>query len=191
MFKNCKDYRCRQEKKSRKEKKRTDEPQRCITHYAVDLLFFIFSFCSFPQFSFLVFFLPPSLSLSLSLSPLLTLYASRFIKQKERIFFFFFSSSMNDVNDSRQLVMMIHLFSKYISFMSLKCLFFLFFFLTVVSTSLINYSSKHFISHSKRNIYVKLILNTFLTFIKLEKKINHKRKFFFNLFTDKKRKIFF
>ncbi len=76
------------DKKMREMKKeeRTDEPQRCITHNVVDLLFFIFIFfCSFPHFSF------PGL---LSLSVFLSSYVSRFIKQKERIFFFLLLSTM-------------------------------------------------------------------------------------------------
>ncbi len=48
-----------EKKKMNKKEKRTDEPQRCITHYMADLLFFYFHFCSFPQYSLslsLVFF---------------------------------------------------------------------------------------------------------------------------------------
>ncbi len=49
-------------KREKKNEKRTDEPQRCITHHVVDLLFFIFIFfCSFPHFSFPGFFFSLSL----------------------------------------------------------------------------------------------------------------------------------
>ena len=92
--------------------KGTDEPQRCITHYVVDLVFFIFIFLFISTFLFSRFF---SFYLSFSLQMCCDSYGKKKIRS-------FFPPSIINVNDNGR-IMMIHLFSKYISPMSSKCVF--------------------------------------------------------------------
>jgi hypothetical protein len=75
-------------KKNPRKEEREKNRRAATMYHALRCRFVIFYFHFFVHFhiSLSRVFFP----LSLSLSPLLTLYMSRFIKQKERIFFFFF-----------------------------------------------------------------------------------------------------
>lgn len=85
-----------EKRRMNKKEKRTDEPQRCITHYAADLLIFIFIFVHFHNLSF---FLLPYFSSFFSCACV----TSHIARRKDLLFF---SSSMNDDNDNGLIVVM-------------------------------------------------------------------------------------